>query len=248
MDGYTISSFAPPLIKCRYSGQYIDCGEQAGVGHGIGMAIGAAFADPEASKRPIVVFMGDSGQGLAGYDVETAARYKLPIVYMVTNNNGWFTGMKYLNYGKGWEAMGPQDQPLAWEFLPDMRYDKISEWMGCHGEYVTEPGQIRPAMERAFRAAEGGKPAVVNVIVDGSINNRECYTIAYAILWGHIPWDKLPKRGKAIRRNLLFNLPWDEAGVPPHAHARPLGAGDRGGSDAINRPDIIVSVCRRLSA
>jgi len=215
MDGYTISSFAPPIIKCRYSGQYIDCGEQAGVGHGIGMAIGAAFADPEAYKRPIVVFMGDAGTGLAGYDVETAARYKLPIVYVVTNNNGWFTGMKYLYYGKNWEAMGKQDQPLMWEFLPDLRYDKISELMGCHGEYVTEPGQIRPAMERAFKAAEGGKPAVVNVIVDPSVNNRECYTLAYTIFWGHVPWDKITKRGKAIRRNFFFALPWDEAGVPP---------------------------------
>jgi len=87
--------------------------------------------------------------------------------------------------------------------------------MGCHGEYVTEPGQIRPAMERAFKAAEGGKPAVVNVIVDPSVNNRECYTMIYTILWGHVPWDKLPKKGKAVRRNLLFALPWDEAGVPP---------------------------------
>lgn len=215
MDGYTISSFAPSIIRCRYSGQYIDCGEQSGVGHGVGMAIGAAFADPEAHKRPVVVFMGDSGMGLAGYDAETAARYKLPIVYVVTNNNGWFTGMKYLSYGKNWEALGEQDRPLGHEFTPELRYDKISEWMGCHGEYVTEPGQIKSAMKRAFKAAEGGKPAVVNVMVDPSINNRECYTIIYTILWGHVPWDKLPKKGKALRRNFLFALPWEEAGVPP---------------------------------
>jgi len=215
MDGYTISSFAPSMIRCRYSGQYLDCGEQSGVGHGVGMAIGAAFGDPEAKKRPIIVFMGDSGMGLAGYDAETAARFKLPIVYLVANNNGWFTGMKYLTYGKNWEALGEQDRPLGHEFLPDLRYDKISEWMGCHGEHVTEPAEIRPALERAFKAAEGGKPAVVNVIVDPSVNNRECYTMFYTILWGHVPWDKLPKKGKALRRNFLFTLPWDEAGVPP---------------------------------
>jgi thiamine pyrophosphate-dependent acetolactate synthase large subunit-like protein len=215
MDGFTFASYAPAFIKCRYNGQYIDCGEQAGVGHGIGMAIGAAFGDPETKKRPIVALMGDAGMGLAGFDVETALRCNLPIVYIVSNNNGWLTGMKYLSYGKNWEALGPQDQPLGEEFLPDIRYEKLSEVFGCHGEYVTEPDQIRPALERAFRAAENGKTAVVNVIVDGSITSRQCYTLAYAVLWGQIPWDKLPKRGKAIRRNLLFTLPWDEAGVPP---------------------------------
>ena len=215
MDGFTFASYAPAFIKCRYNGQYIDCGESAGVGHGIGMAIGAAFGDPESRKRPVIALMGDAGMGLAGFDVETALRFNLPIVYIVSNNNGWLTGMKYLSYGKNWEALGSQDQPLGEEFLPDIRYEKLSEVFGCHGEYVTEPDQIRPALERAFRAAEKGKPAVVNVIVDPSVTSRQCYTLAYTVLWGQIPWDKLPKRGKAIRRNLLFALPWDEAGVPP---------------------------------
>ena len=43
------------------------------------------------------------------------------------------------------------------------RYDKMAEALGCHGEYVEEPGQIRPALERAFAS---GKPALVNVKTD----------------------------------------------------------------------------------
>jgi thiamine pyrophosphate-dependent acetolactate synthase large subunit-like protein len=35
--------------------------------------------------------------------------------------------------------------------------------MGGYGEYVTEPGDIRPALERA-RAS--GKPSLVNVMID----------------------------------------------------------------------------------
>jgi acetolactate synthase-1/2/3 large subunit len=37
------------------------------------------------------------------------------------------------------------------------------EGLGGHGEFVTEPDQIRPAIERAFAS---GKPACVNVIMD----------------------------------------------------------------------------------
>ncbi|MCA9435582.1 MAG: acetolactate synthase, partial [Candidatus Omnitrophica bacterium] len=43
------------------------------------------------------------------------------------------------------------------------RYDKVVEAMGGHGEHVTEPDQIRPALERAF---ESGKAACVNVEIE----------------------------------------------------------------------------------
>ena len=50
--------------------------------------------------------------------------------------------------------------------LPDMRYDKIFAEMGCHVEFVTEPEQIRPALERSFNS---GKPAVINAIPDPTV-------------------------------------------------------------------------------
>jgi thiamine pyrophosphate-dependent acetolactate synthase large subunit-like protein len=45
-------------------------------------------------------------------------------------------------------------------------YDKLSEVLGCHGEYVEKPGEIRPALDRANAAVQAGKPSVVNVITD----------------------------------------------------------------------------------
>ncbi|MHB1126182.1 MAG: thiamine pyrophosphate-binding protein [Bacillota bacterium] len=216
IDGYTISGFFPAFMKLRYSGQALDASEQAGVGHGIGMAIGAAFADREDGKPnvPIVAMMGDAGMGNSGMDVETAARYKLPIVYVVTNNNGWLTGMKYLYYGEDWEAMGEQDHGQGQEFISRIRYDVIGQALGCHGEHVTKPEQLKPALERAFAAAEAGQPAVVNVEVELSIANPITHDISYTMCWAHIPYDKLPKRGKAIRRNQIKAFPWTELGEP----------------------------------
>jgi len=215
IDGFTFSDYAPPFIRARYSGQVMDASEQAGVGHGIGMSIGAAFADPETKKRPIIALMGDSGMGNSGMDIEVALRFQLPVIYIVANNNGWLTSMKYTHYGKDWRVLGPQDQPQGSENLPQIRYDKMFEAMGCHGEHVEEPSQFRPALERAFKAAEAGKTAVMNVIVDASIANHQTYSLAFQLCWMHIPWDKLPKRGKALRRNMLRWYPWDKAGVPP---------------------------------
>ena len=46
--------------------------------------------------------------------------------------------------------------------LSFIRYDKIVEAMGGHGEYCERPEEIAPALERAFAS---GKPALVNVVI-----------------------------------------------------------------------------------
>ena len=214
VDGYTISDYMPAFIRARYSGQVMDASEQAGVGHGVGMAIGAAFGDPETKKCPVIALMGDAGMGLAGFDVETALRFRLPIVFVVTENNGWMGAIRYLHYGKNLEALGPQDREYGEECLPNIRYDKLSEVFGCHGEYVSEPSQIRSAMARALKAAEGGKTAIVNVKMDPTVGNRQNYSFSFQLCSMHIPWDKLAKRSKALRRNMLRQFAWKELNIP----------------------------------
>ena len=42
----------------------------------------------------------------------------------------------------------------------------MAEALGCHGEYVENPQDIRPALDRAAAAVAGGQTAVVNVVTD----------------------------------------------------------------------------------
>jgi acetolactate synthase-1/2/3 large subunit len=51
-------------------------------------------------------------------------------------------------------------------------YERMVEGLGGYGERVTEPGQIRPALQRAFDA---GVPSCINVIVDASLMKRASY-------------------------------------------------------------------------
>ncbi len=215
IDGYTISDYMPAFIRARYSGQVMDASEYAGVGHGVGMAIGAAFADPDACRQPVLALMGDAGMGISGTDFETAVIHRLPIVFLVTENRGWLNGMKWVYYGKNWEGMGEQDRAYGQEGVENARYDKFCDMFGGHGEYVDDPADIESAMTRAFKSAEKGVPALVNVRMDPTISNRQIYTGAYATCWQHIPWDRLAPRGKAIRRNTLSQFNWEEAGVGP---------------------------------
>jgi len=220
VDGFTISAFIMPFITAVRPAQVITASEQAGVGHGIGQAIGAAIADIEATgdRTPVVALMGDAGMGVAGTDVEVAVRHKLPIVYIVTNNDGWLTGMKYQCYGTKWEALGEQNQMGAnWlgnaimegpEKVSGIRWDRVCAEFGAYGESVDRHDDIPAALERCFNAAEKGQPAVLNCVMDKSITNPAFATPLYAISMAHIPWDELPRRGKAVRKKLLGNRPY----------------------------------------
>ncbi|MFC2016310.1 thiamine pyrophosphate-binding protein [Chloroflexota bacterium] len=151
LDGYTLAGFSTDKIVARFSGQILDSGTQGGVGHGVGMGIGAQLARP---GKQVVPLLGDGGIGVTGFDVETAARNNLPIVYVLFNNSGWMSLQRQK------EALPIKD---SWGMLPDIRYDEIFERMGCHGEFVTQPEQMRPALERAFNS---GKTSVINIIPD----------------------------------------------------------------------------------
>ena len=55
---------------------------------------------------------------------------------------------------------------VAAELRPETRYDQMVEALGCDGELVREPDELRPALERAFAS---GRPALVNVLTDPEV-------------------------------------------------------------------------------
>jgi acetolactate synthase-1/2/3 large subunit len=157
IDSFTLSGWMSRAFTCRFMGQVVDAGPLAPVGHGVGMGIGAQLARP---GQQVAVIAGDGGLGIGGFDMETASRYKLPIVTVLWNNSSW---------GPNFDQMpGLKGKTDPFNMLKDIRYDKIFAEMGCHGENVETPEQIIPALERAFKS---GKPAMVNVIGDTSVGN-----------------------------------------------------------------------------
>jgi acetolactate synthase-1/2/3 large subunit len=152
LDSFSMSGFFTDKFKSSFAGQLLDAATWSGVGHSVGMGMGAQLGRP---GKQVVALLGDGGMGIAGFDIETTARYNLPVCYIVFNNSGW---------------MNPSTQQLiipevkdSWCMMQDIRYDKIFAEMGCYTEYVTEPQDIKPALCRAFAS---GKTSVVNIIPD----------------------------------------------------------------------------------
>ena len=156
-DGGDIVTMSASVIRTHKPGHWLDPGPLGTLGVGAPFAIAAKAAMPE---KEVFVLFGDGAFGLTGFDIDTAVRFDLPFVSVVGNNAGW----NQIRFGQ-LSKYGEKRGDVANKLVPN-RYDLIVEALGGYGELVTEPGDIRPAMERA-RAS--GKPSCVNVILDPDI-------------------------------------------------------------------------------
>jgi acetolactate synthase I/II/III large subunit len=159
-DGGDSVVWGMAFSKARRPGTNLFIGSAMGtLGIGLPFAIGAKAARP---GEAVFVFSGDGAFGLSSIELDTSARHELPVVVVVVNNGGWgdVRHEQRMFYGK--EA----DQGAR---LSTMRYDLLAEAVGGHGERVTEPAEVRPALERALKATERGVPAVVDVVTDPDV-------------------------------------------------------------------------------
>ena len=108
-------------------------------------------------KKRIIMVNGDGAFGLNGFDFDTFVRFNMPVVSVVGNDRQW--GQIIVGQAK----MYGEDRVVATRLGDNARYDKVVEALGGHGEFVTRPDDIAPAIERAFAS---GKAACVNVIID----------------------------------------------------------------------------------
>jgi acetolactate synthase-1/2/3 large subunit len=151
-DGGDFVSFAGRLIKRRAPGLWVDSGPYGCLGSGPGYALAAKLAFPD---RQVVLLSGDGAFGFAGLEFETFARHRVPVVCVIGNNGIW--GMEK----HPMEAM--LGTSMLAELSPAIRYDRVVEALGGHGELVERPEDVGPALDRAFRS---GLPACVNVLCD----------------------------------------------------------------------------------
>lgn len=158
-DGGDIVAQASKVVPIPARGTWMDPGPLGTLGIGMPFAIAAQIAHPD--KRVMIIY-GDGSFGLNGFEYDTAIRFNLPIVGIVGNDAAWGQMMRPQAH-----AFGP-DRLVATQ-LASTRYDKVVEALGGHGEYVTEPQEIQPAIRRAF---DSGQPACVNVEIQQDLTYR----------------------------------------------------------------------------
>lgn len=156
-DGGDIVALAAKVVPVPRRGYWLDPGPLGTLGVGMPFAVAAQIAHPD--KRVVVIY-GDGSFGLNGFEYDTAVRFGLPIVGIMGNDAAWGQMMRPQASMYGVER-------LVATKLAYTRYDRVVEALGGHGEYVTRPDEIRPAIDRAFASR---KPALVNVEIKQDAN------------------------------------------------------------------------------
>jgi acetolactate synthase-1/2/3 large subunit len=153
-DGGDVVGLAAKVLTITKPGQWMDPGPLGCLGVGLPFAIAAQALYPQ---KKVIVLNGDGSFCLNGMELDTAARFNLPIVTVIGNDGQW--GEIRLPQ----IALVGKERAVATELAPNVHYEKIAEAFDGYGEYVTEPGDIVPAIQRALAA---GKPSIVNVMID----------------------------------------------------------------------------------
>lgn len=125
------------------------------LGTGIPSAIGSRIGAPD---REVVCVTGDGAAGFNIMEMQSAAREGIPVITVIFSEGSWT--MEEPNelalYGR---TFGTDQGEIRW--------DKVAEGLGCHGEFVDQLDQLAPALERA---RESGGPAVICLRTDREAN------------------------------------------------------------------------------
>ena len=154
-DGGDFVSFAGRVVDSYNPGCWLDPGPYGCLGTGPGYALAAKLARPE---RQVVLLLGDGALGFSGMDLDTLARHDVAVLAIVGNNGIWALEKHPMEAIYGYS--------VAADLRPGTRYDLVAEALGCDGELIREPGELRPALERGLSS---GRPTVLNVLTDPTV-------------------------------------------------------------------------------
>ncbi|XP_053119319.1 2-hydroxyacyl-CoA lyase 1 isoform X1 [Hemicordylus capensis] len=150
----------------------LDAGTFGTMGVGLGFAVAAAMVTKDRiPKQRVVCIEGDSAFGFSGMEVETICRYDLPIIIIIVNNNGIYSGLdadswkEVLTLGEAAVCVPPVS------LLPNAHYEQVMSAFGGKGYFVQTPEELQAALRASL--AEKHVPALINVMIDPQSDRKK---------------------------------------------------------------------------
>ncbi len=160
-DGGDIVSTTAKWLQTSAPGHLLDPGPFGCLGVGAPFALAAKALHPETM---VGIVYGDGAFGFNGMEYDSLVRHDLPVIGVIGNDGAW-NNIRVLH-----RAMFPERVVAA--DLGVRPYHAMVEGLGGYGEFVDDPAELRPALDRA---AESGLPALVNVHIAEQMRMSSVY-------------------------------------------------------------------------
>jgi thiamine pyrophosphate-dependent acetolactate synthase large subunit-like protein len=162
VDGGDIVSTTARWLQTSTAGHVLDPGPFGTLGTGAPYAIAAKAIFPE---KMVGVVFGDGAFGFNAMEYDTMVRLGLPIIGVVGNNGVWANI-------KTFHKMAYPERLVASD-LGIRPYHEMVRGLGGYGEFVDDPNEIQPALERA---KESGQPSLINVHIAETMRMSSNYS------------------------------------------------------------------------
>jgi acetolactate synthase-1/2/3 large subunit/sulfoacetaldehyde acetyltransferase len=151
LDAGVAAGLAYDRLKFDVQRTFFNYAGQGGLGMGYCVGLGTKLGRPD---RPAVSIQGDGGFLYTSQELNTAVRWRIPLVGIVLNNSchGAEKAQQQRNFDARYVGVD----------LVNPRFDKLAEVYGARGYYVTRPQDIADTVKAAL-ALDG--PSVIEIPV-----------------------------------------------------------------------------------
>ena len=147
-DGGDFVQWGRSYLSAGKTGRWLRLGPLSHLGFGLPYALAARLAHPSAK---VFLMMGDGSLGFYAMEYDTALRHNLPFVTILGNDATWSIDKNF--------QLAYFGRAVATDLRP-MRYDRVVEAIGGHGDHVETASELAPAVRRAL---DSGKPSLIDI-------------------------------------------------------------------------------------
>jgi benzoylformate decarboxylase len=139
-------------------GSYLRSRKGGSIGWGIPGAMGVQLGAP---NKQVLAVIGDGGAAWSMQGLWTAARYRIPVTFVITNNATYGQVKLVRRVVLGSYPLDEKHDGMELD-SPVMDFSLLAKALGVQGERVSDPGRLSGAL---IEALASGEPRLVEVLV-----------------------------------------------------------------------------------
>ena len=149
--------WAAQFYRFRHPRQFISSGGLGTMGFGLGAALGAQVANPDAR---VINIAGDGSFHMNCNELATAVAYNIPVMELVFNNS-------VLGMVRQWQKLFYDNRFSQTDLDKNTDFVKLAEAFGARAFVIQTKADIRPVLEQALALRE---PVLIDCRIDKDVN------------------------------------------------------------------------------